>query len=371
MSEKKTFLTYLDLEVEIEWSAPEDVRRLLENYVLGTEGALRYRQGDIPARLAVIREIWFMSLRKYGRLLGTVGFVHRDVRCAGRVYNSYYVRYFSIRSNPVKKELRRKNIKVKKKGGRLREQVEQFMGEAGRYLEGVGDAPAVMYAYIEEENAASMQMSGRMGYRTIRHMDHTWFSRLRPRRREGIIRAGEKEREEVLQRLDKMYEDYTFFHTEGLFEDGPYYLFRDAEGVFRAGLQVRVVQWQIVEMPGVTGFFFRKILPHLPWLKRLFDGETFRFLSLEGVFFAEGQERYLLPVVETALHEAGLSLALLWHDTQSPLREAMLRLPGKGFFGKIMKARPADVRMRFLNMTEEEEKTFRDKPAYVAAFDVT
>ncbi len=371
MSEKKTFLTYLDLEVEIERSAPEDVRRLLEDYVLGTEGGLRYRQLDIPARLAVIREIWFMSLRKYGRLLGTVGFVHRSVRCAGKDYNAYYIRYFSIRSNPVKRELRRKNVQVKKKGGRLREQVERFMGEAGRYLEGVGDTPSVMYAYIEEENAASMQMSGRMGYRTVRHMDHTWFSRLRPRRCEGVRRAGEKEREDVLQRLSVMYEAYTFFHTEGIMDDAPYYLFRDEDGTVRAGLQVRVVQWQIVAMPGVAGFFFRKILPRLPLLRRLFDGKTFRFLSLEGLFFDAGYAGKILSLVETALQEAGLSLALLWHDTQSPLREAMLRLPGKGFFGKIMKARPADVRMRFLNMTEEEEKTFRDKPAYVAAFDVT
>jgi hypothetical protein len=371
MSEKKKFLTYLNLEVEIERSAAEDVRRLLEDYVLGTEGGLRYRQLDIPARLAVIREIWFMSLRKYGRLLGTVGFVRRQVRCGGELYNSYYIRYFSIRSNPVKKELRRKHVKIRKKGGLIREQVERFMGEADRYLEGAEGDPSVMYAYIEEENAASMQMSGRMGYRTVRHMDHTWFSRLRPRRREGVVRADEKERGEVLQRLREMYKEYTLFHTEGIFEDGPYYLFRDADGTLRAGLQARVVNWQIVEMPGVAGLFFRKILPHLPVLGRLFDGKTFRFLSLEGLFFETGYEKQILPLVETALHEADLSLSILWHDTRSSLRETLHRLPGKGFFGKVMKAQPADVRMRFLNMTAEEKKRFRERPAYVAAFDVT
>ena len=371
MSSKKNFLTYLNLEVEIERSAPEDVRRLLEDYVLGTEGGLRYRQLDIPARLEVIREIWFMSLRKYGRLLGTVGFVHRHVRCAGREVNAYYVRYFSIRSNPVKKELKQKKVRVQKKGGLLREQVEKFMGEAGRYLEGAGNVPSVMYAYVEEENAASMQMSGRMGYRTVRHMDHTWFSRLRPRRRGGVRRAGEKEREDVLQRLSVMYEAYTFFHTEGIMDDAPYYLFRDEDGTLRAGLQARVVQWQIVEMPGAAGLFFRKVLPRLPLLRRLFDGEAFRFISLEGLFFDEGHAGKILPLVETALHEADLSLAILWHDTRSPLQETMRQLPGKGFFGKVMKAQPADVRMRFLNMTAEEEKHFRERPAYVAAFDVT
>jgi len=371
MTEKRKFLTYLDLEVEIERSAPEDVRRLLEDYVLGTEGGLRYRQLDIPARLAVIREIWFMSLRKYGRLLGTVGFVRREVSCGERSYNSYYVRYFSIRSNPVKKELRRSRVKIRKRGGLIREQVERFMGEADRYLEGSEGVPSVMYAYIEEENVASMQMSGRMGYRTLRQMDHTWFSRLRPLPRAGVTRAAAGEQEEITGRLRTFYGGYTLFHTEGLFADGPYYLFRDGGGVIRAGVQARPVRWQIVEMPGVAGVFFHRVLPRLPFLRRLFDGRIFRFLSLEALFFDEGHDDKVIPLVETALHENGLSLALLWHDTGSPLRVAMRQLRGKGLFGKVMKAQPADVRMRFLNMTREEEKVFSDKPAYVAAVDVT
>ena len=371
MAEKKQFLTYLGLEVEIERSAPEDVRRLLEDYVLGTEGALRYRQLDLSDRLAVIREIWFMSLRKYGRLLGTVGFVRRPVWCGGKAYNSYYIRYFSIRSNPVKKELKKGRVRIRKRGGLIRETVEKFMGEADRYLEGTGETPTVLYAYIEEENVASMQMSGRMGYRTVRQMDHTWFSRSRPVARPGVQRAGEGMREAVRERLREFYSSYTLFHEEGLFEGGGYYVFRDEEGRLRAGVQTRPVHWQIVEMPGLVGLFFRKIMPRLPGLRHYYDGGTFRFLSLEALFFDKGFEEKILPLVETALHETGLSLAILWHDKDSPLRKAVRSLRGKGFFGRIAGAQPADVRMRFLNMSAEEEKIFVEKPAYVAAFDVT
>ncbi len=371
MAEKKKFLSYLGLDVEIERSAPEDVRRLLEDYVLGTEGGLRYRQLDIYDRLALIREIWFMSLRKYGRLLGTVGFVRRVVQCGGKAYNSYYIRYFSIRSNPVKKELKKGRVKVRKKGGLIRETVEKFMGEADRYLAGTGEGPAVLYAYIEEENAASMQMSGRMGYRTVRRMDHTWFSRLHPQQHDEVDQAGEEEQEEILRRVRSFYRDYNLFHTEGLFLGSGYYVFRDDSGEIRAGVQTRLVNWQLVDMPGVSGFFFRRLVPRLPGLRRYYDGRTFRFLSLEALFFEKGYEAKIIPLVETALDRSGLSLAILWHDTESPLREAARSLRGKGFFGKVVRAQPADVRMRFLGMTEEEEGAFGRQPVYVAAFDVT
>ncbi len=371
VTEKKRFLQFHDLEVEIERTASEDVRRLLEDYLLGTEGGLRYRQLDIRERLAAIGEIWFMSLRKRGRLLGTVGFVRRELACDSTRFNSYYVRYFSIRSSPVRKELKGRNIRTDKQGGRLRTRVEEFMGEAHRYLRGNGRLPSVLYAYIEKENSASLQMSGRMGYHPVRSMDLTWFSRLSPRRHVAVSPACEEDKEMIRVRLRHFYSEHCLFHEEGLFRGGDYYLFRDPSGRVVAGVQTRVVHWQITGMPGAAGFFFLRLLPRIPRLKRFHDGHGFRFLSLEAVFFEKGWEHALIPLVETAMADTGMHLAVLWHDTDDPLRRAVRSLRKRGWFAHLIGTPVAEVRMRFLETTAEQENAFRQRPVYVAAFDVT
>ncbi|MBA7561868.1 hypothetical protein ES708_03514 [subsurface metagenome] len=42
-----------------------------------------------------------------------------------------------------------------------------------------------------------------------------------------------------------------------------------------------------------------------------------------------------------------------------------------GFFGKLKKTVPGEVRLKFFNVPEEERMDFYKKPAYISAYDIT
>ncbi|MCD6202370.1 MAG: hypothetical protein J7K46_11250 [Bacteroidales bacterium] len=373
---KKKFLQYLDLEVDISERPTKDIFTLLTDYILGTEGKLRYRQLDIRDRLAAIRETWFMSLRKYGRLLGTVGFVRRQAFNGKEKINTYYIRYFSIKFSQVKKSKSGKSKKelTKKKtprGSIIKEQVEEFMGQVEQHLKGVNETPSILYAYIEKENIPSMQMSKRMGYVTVCQMSQTYFSRFFPKQHPDVFAVRQEEKSVVLQKIRDFYKDYTLFQEEPLFYRNGYLVYRNQQGEIVAGIQAFEVNWEIVEMPGITGWFFLKVLPYIPLLRKFYDGHGFRFVAFEGLFYERGYEHVLSVLFESALCRFGLSLGIFWHDIKSPLVEIMRRMPRKGLFGKLVTAVPADVRMRFLKMTPGHIRLYHEKPVYVSAFDIT
>jgi len=370
------FLQYYGLEVDISHRPTDDILRLLENYVLGTEGALRYRQMDIRERLSAIREIWFMSLRKSGRVLGTVGFVRRNAHNGNQSVNSYYIRYFSIRlswarkrrqASAVKKSLKKKSTR----GNVIKEQVAEFMGHIEHYLKGVDQEASVLYAYIEKENIPSMQMSGRMGYETVRQISHTYFSRFFPKSYPRITGIRDDEKPLVLEKIRNFYRDYTLFQEEPLFYKDRYLVYRNEKENIVAGVQFLPVNWEMIEIRGVTGWVFRKIFPLLPFLRRLYDGLRFRFAGFEGLFYEEGYEKVVPQLFEVALHRCGLSLGMIWYDTRSPLAAMMRCIPHKGFFSWLVKPVPAEVRMRFLNMSSGDSRLYYEKPVYISTFDLT
>ncbi len=114
MMDNKQFLQYYDLEVDINTYPTDDIIKYLQDYVLGTDGGLRYLQLDLAERLAAIRKIYFMTLRKYGKLLGTVGFIRRQVRFRRKYLNTYYIRYFLIRFIAIMRIFKGKRVVLSK-----------------------------------------------------------------------------------------------------------------------------------------------------------------------------------------------------------------------------------------------------------------
>jgi len=252
----------------------------------------------------------------------------------------------------------------------IKTQVEDFMIHADRYLEGTGDKPTVLYAYIERTNVPSMQMSEKMGYTTVGQMDNTFFSRFVPRPHPAVSRVLEEEKETVLRKIRAFYRDYVLFSTDAVFYREGYFVYRD-HGKVVAGVQANRVNWEIRGMPGVTGWFFLNIVPALPLLRRFYDGKIFHFASFEAVFFEPEYKHMLIPLFETALNALNVSLGIIWHDIKSKLRDDIRSLPHQGIFQKFISPRQGDIRMRFLNLNSEEISHFYNSPAYISAFDIT
>jgi len=374
MEERKKYLQYYDLDVSIDEQATGDILDLLDNTILGTSGGIRYRLLDTAEKIKAIPEIYFLSLRKFNRLLGTIGFVRRQFSFRDETYIAYYLRYFSIKS-PMstakrKKSRRYDTIIKKKKRNILKEQAEEFMVNAHKYLRTADGQKTVLYAYIEQENQRSMEMSTRMGYETVRILTNEYFSRVFPKRDPAVERLSGAEKSQMRGEISSFYGDFTFFTEESLFYKESYFVYH-LDGKIVAGVQATPVEWEIKTMPGITGWIFQTLVPFLPFLRRLFNPGRFRFVSLDAIYYKHGYELLLIPLFESVLAIQGVRTAVTWHDSESPVLKTIRKLHRLGVFRKLTSPRPADIRMRFIGFSDEEKERFYQYPSYVIAFDTT
>ena len=171
-------------------------------------------------------------------------------------------------------------------------------------------------------------------------------------------------------KIKDFYSDFTFFTEESLFYKESYFVYRQ-DGEIVAGVQATPVEWEIKVMPGVTGWFFQNLVPAIPYVRRLFNPRHFRFVSLDAIYFKHGSEHLLVPLFESVLALQKVRTAITWHDAESPVFKTIRKLPRFGIFRKLTSPRPADIRMRFIGLSEQEKELFYHYPSYVIAFDAT
>jgi hypothetical protein len=213
-------------------------------------------------------------------------------------------------------------------------------------------------------------MSSRVGYETVRILCNEYFSRVFPRVDPGVARITEDEKDLIRQQLAEFYKDFTFYTEDYLFYQNHYFVYR-VDGNIVAGVQANPVEWEITEMPGVSGKIFKILMPYIPYVRRLFNPRKFSFVSLDAIFYTEGFAHLLIPLFESVLALQGVHTAITWHDKESPVLHTIRSLPRLGIFRKLTSVKPVDIRMRFNNLSDKEIEQFYKNPAYMLAFDAT
>ena len=140
MKEARTLLTYHDLTVEVETAPGEELFGHLYSTVLGQPGAVRYQHTDLEERLNAPGENYFMYLRKAGKMMGSVGFVGRPASTEGISYDSWLIRYFSIkapmRSVPRKRKEKEDLKDEQKRASILGRFIQPVFADPGQVREG-------------------------------------------------------------------------------------------------------------------------------------------------------------------------------------------------------------------------------------------
>ena len=119
------------------------------------------------------------------------------------------------------------------------------------------------------------------------------------------------------------------------------------------------------------GWFIQKVISRLPILSRVFPPGHFRFLALEGLYYKPGKEKYILTLIESLMKDMGINTAMTWLDRSSPVYDDLIRLGNGGIMRLAKKTLPVNIRMKFFNMTEQEQKVYFEQPSYISAFDMT
>jgi hypothetical protein len=126
---------------------------------------------------------------------------------------------------------------------------------------------------------------------------------------------------------------------------------------------------KIYDIPGIWGWVMMKLLPKIPYYRRLFRPGEFRYIVFDAIYCKEGCERKLATLFESVCAAEGYYTGLTWLDDRSRLYDE-LRTGGRmGALNRMLNAKPGLVFIRFVNFDDKEKEPFFEAPAYISGFD--
>ncbi len=374
MKEPRTLLTYHDLKVEVETSPNQELMDHLHSTVLGQPGGFRYQHTNLSNRLNAPGEDYFMFLRKGGKMLGSVGFCGKPAETAGVKHDSWLIRYFSIkapmRTVPKKRKEKADLKDENKRSTVLGRFIQPVFADPSQLREGepVDNAPAIIYAIIDQKNLRSMNFSAQMGLETVGTMAGFSFSRVKPRKSPRVKQLSPGEEPAMLGLLKEFYSGYTLFFPDPLFREGGYYVIRESGRVV-AGLQIYPLTWRIVDFGSRTSNSLMGILSKIPGLRSRINPDEFSLLAFDGIYCESGHEKALYELMEGVLEISGTNVAMLMTDSDSPLNRIFREQQKLGILHRVLGTVYADIRMRFLNLPGGIRQHFLDHPTYIPTYD--
>ena len=89
-----------------------------------------------------------------------------------------------------------------------------------------------------------------------------------------------------------------------MFYGDRYYVLREGSEII-AGVNAMPSSFRIYEIPGVWGWVIMKVLPKVPYFKRLFYPEEFRHLVFDAIYCKKGYEDSLADLFESVCASEG------------------------------------------------------------------
>ncbi len=359
------------LQVETTTEADKEILEHLNSTILGTPGGLRYKLSGIREKLDHIKKIHFMVLTRQGKLIGSVGLIPRNIDHGSESISSWYIRYFSIRAPLRSANQNRKINSDPSRGSTIVKDISlPYLRNPERLLENPDlNKKLIIYSYVEEGNVRSVNFSDQMHAETVRKHKTLIFNRLFLNKVKGIRRLKTGEIAGHRIRLLQFYQNYNFYTEENLFQDSNYFVLEEEDQILAAA-QVNQESWRVLDMKGKVSKILLKILPGVPYIRRIFNPDDFRFLAVEGIWYRKGYENRLNELFEGLCYEFKTHFVLTWADKGSKLYQDLEQHLDSGLIASSFERTEVDVRVTFNNLSDEEKRRFYDKPAYVSAFDM-
>jgi L-amino acid N-acyltransferase YncA len=346
----KKSIVYQDGELSISVGVTFDnsIVGLLKKSIYGTEGP-KYQHSGQELKLQNLKNPIFFILRKQDKTIGFYCLCEREIWIGTEKYLGYYGRYLAVdenyQGNGFGKLLKKKAVE---------------------YVETNGTSPSVLYSYIEENNTRSLNISQKMGFKSISTLETIIFSRLYPKADNRVTRIDEVELPEILEKLESQ-NVHTILRTfENINYQNNYFVLKE-NGRIVAGLQVNPTRWKIVEMAGMGGKILLNVLPYIPILKRLINPQKHDFVAIEGIFIETGSDELLYSLIEGVLHQFSVTSALIELDSKSSILEIFNKKQNLGLLNAFKNEIKTHVMIKSFNCN----LPIPHGEAYVSSFDFT
>lgn len=354
------------LRAETISEASDELIGILRKTIFGTEGKLRYRQKEIEKGLRLLKGLQFIQVKKGKRILATVGVIKRPTRGLDTLYVRYLSAFNPFRSQnkipPANRKLSR--------SGRLRTSIGKIFTDHFEASFHDNGQRGCFYAYVEGDNVYSRNMCLSFGFKPVRELRTIVFSRLFPNFKASVREVSKKHLPSFLNEIHSFYKDHAFVFTNEIETRGKLYgWYKDEELI--AGIRAWPVRWELVEVPGFTGFLMQKVLPYLPLTRRLFNPEDMHFMAFDMAWYKKGCEYCLPQMMEHVFAEHQIHMGMISGDAESRLIQDLESTGKPGLLHRIKGTVRSDVMLRPINMSEEELDHLISKPVFVSAVDMT
>jgi hypothetical protein len=371
---ERVILSFTDLDVRVSDYANEEVLDLLDHTIHGAEGGMRYSLQNVSQRIKAYKDkIRFVTLYKKHHVTGTIGSCYRISGQGNLRYPSSYLKYLSIQptyQTEISGRGLKKQIEVPDKDLSFkRKTLDIFSKPHLLDLQDVYEGDKhIMYAFIESMNDRTKNLVSQAGYEYVRSFLTVAFSRFSPKADKRVSKMKEEDKNKVTELLNNYYKDYSLFTTDYSFSENRYYVLKEGEEII-AGAAAFPSVHQIYDIPQVWGWVIMKVLPRMPYYRRLFHPGEFRFLVFDSIYCKEGHEKILETLFESICAAEGYYTGLTWLDDRSNLYDKIRTGVNMGALNRMLNAKPGLVYIRFINLEEKEKEYFYDSPAYISGFD--
>ncbi|NBP69536.1 MAG: hypothetical protein EBU52_12405 [Cytophagia bacterium] len=334
---------------------------LLNSNVIGTPGlSMLYQHLKVEEKLYSIATPHFLTIERNNEVVGTCCFCERNFN----TITGFYVRYFAF-----KNDFRisgKPNTKSRLKSSGIRSEVKALLN--GDCLLNQKQTQFFHYAYVDPRNPRSANLCDEFGFVPVRKYTTRIFSRFFPKPQYKLdIRETSSSSEKIKTLLGRFYSNYNHFTFENLNKN--YYYIENTEGEILAGAQVNPDAWRIETLPGKFGKALLAVFSHTPILSKLLSNH-FRFLAVEGIFYAAGCEPLFERLLEHLLYQFKMHTAIMVVDTQSSLYDLTHKM-NLGFLSATSPEVYGNVIVHPHQLPEYFMKHQQLKPAYISVHDVS
>ncbi len=346
---------------------PKEVVELLSDITIGTNGA-KYSHLHTTSKINTLYHPQFIYLKRHQEAIANVTICEQPIYIKKQLTDSFYIRYFAF-----KQTLQTHNKLTKTNNKRqtfFDKYLQQLFNTSNLNINQPQHNPSLFWAYIDPHNSRSLRMGKRFGFKTIGYFRTYGFSRFYPKLNKNVSRIKKEEQAVVKKHLLEFYKDYAFYSNIHLFKHNDYFVYKH-KGKIVAGIQTYNVHWRIDAMPGKKGKIIVKILPYIPFIRRIINPKNFKFLATDSLFWLDGHQDKASTLLESVLAIQQKNSLLIWlDDADYKLIDVMQSLK-LGLIQKLKSDNAIEIVAKFNHFDEELKNEILNTKKYISGFDTT
>lgn len=349
-NEGEVLLKRGDKKLVLYHSIQNEIIDLFDEVCWGT-GENQYQHKESKKRLELLEKPNLVKLMYKDELAAICLFINREVKSGNLTHNYFAVRYlFSV-------------PRFRDKGLTARYAALTMM-----VMEKRQESPTIFVGVVEQKNIKSYRLVSSLGYEPYCTIKTVGFSRFFPKKNKSVKRISTpKERDQVRDKLNVFYANYSMVSFESLFKE-PYYVYIK-EGEIVAGVQAQKALWVVKNISGNLMKILFRITPFIPLLRKIFNPKKFEFLGFDCIFFEKGHENELLALFSHVLAVHNLNSGMFWADIRSNLYQNIEAKGSLGILNKFTEDADSEMLVKTKNIPEKEVEQLKKMWTYHSAFD--